>query len=167
MREAFRTYFVWLGIFAAGVLVGAAFWKFLIIRLEPTIRLGLALAEAAKPSTLTAAALFLKNASVACLCAFMGRKGIVPFVVCSANGAILGSFAEFLGRHEIAWYKFALALAPHGVVELSAIFLACGIGITLYSFREKLKLMYVPLAMLVVAACMETWVSPLVACKVF
>ena len=78
--------------------------------------------------------IFKNNLLSALLALFLGIFfGIVPFFNALLNGAVLGYVAEksiFIGGLSILW-----RLAPHGIFELPAIFIAIGLGIKLgFSF---------------------------------
>lgn len=156
----------WAGLFFLCVLIGGVFWESLIGQIKPVILSVLEVTEKINTPIYTAAAIFLKNAFVVVLCVFLGMRAVVPTVICVVNGIVIGAVGGFLHVHGTSWLNYFLALAPHGVFELPAIFLACAIGMSLYTFKEKLKLALAPLGMLAVAACIETWVSPLVAHRI-
>lgn len=78
--------------------------------------------------------IFKNNLLSAFLALFLGILfGIVPFFNALLNGAVLGYVAEksiFIEGFSILW-----RLAPHGIFELPAIFIAIGLGIKLgFSF---------------------------------
>lgn len=155
-------------LFALGVAVGALPYARLLPRLLPALKLGMGAAEKIASSGGLEAALiiFLKNASVAILCLLLGRptRGLFPGLVCFINGCVVGFIGAVLsGFARVAWWRYAAALLPHGVVELPAIFLACAVGTAALERRRKLSLAKYPLMMLAVAACIEVWVSALVA----
>lgn len=159
---------MWSGVFFLGLIAGFAFYKPLLPQMSPVIGIGLGAAAnlAATGAVATALIIFGKNSCVALMCALLGRqsRGCVPLIVCAVNGVVVGFVAAFIS-HSVAPWEFMLMLAPHGVIELPAIFLACAVGMAAVGVRERLKLVRIPLALLVAAAIIETWVSPLVANK--
>lgn len=120
-------------------------------------------------NTLMFAFILVKNTIVAVLCVTLGNitKGIFPTIVCTANGIVLGFIGGLLcNLGDVSWWKYIIALSPHGVLELTAIFITCTIGIMSIRVKEKMRITLVPLSMLVVAAIIETWVSPIVASSI-
>lgn len=162
MSDLIRKSLFWAGLFFLCVLIGGVFWKSFINQLAPIILTMLKAADKINTPVRTAAALFLKNAFVVSLCLFLGVRAVVPTVVCVVNGLVIGAVGGILNHNGFTWFKYVLSLVPHGIFELSAIFLACAIGASMYSAKEKLKLAVTPLGMLMIAACIETWISPLV-----
>lgn len=166
MSDLVKKSLFWAGLFFFCVLLGGVFWKFVIGEIEPIIKTLLKVVDKVHTPTYTAMSIFFKNAFVVILCVFLGMRAVVPTIVCVINGLVIGAIGGLLHVHGTAWPNYFLALAPHGIFELPAIFLACAIGVSLYTAREKLKLAMAPLGMLVVAACIEAWVSPVVAHRI-
>lgn len=165
----------WAALFAAGVLAGAAFPGVFQRFVAETVKVAQAIvgdggAEAgASPPFLFAAGLFVKNFIVAAILMLAGRcsRGVFPAAICFLNGVLVGSVG--LAVHQslgVSPWRFAAALAPHGAVELLAVFLAAAIGMAPLAVKEKARLAWLPAAMLAAAAVLETWVSPLVAARV-
>lgn len=166
-----RSVFVWVFLFALGVAAGALLYRAFLPHMVPLLKLGArAAGEIGGSGGLkTVLFIFLKNALVVLLCVLLGRvtKGVFPALVCLLNGVILGFLGAILARYgHVAWWKYAVALLPHGVIELAAVFLGCAIGVTALTRKEKLVLLKYPLAMLAVAACVETWVSAAIANRI-
>ncbi|MDH7578187.1 MAG: stage II sporulation protein M [Bacillota bacterium] len=106
--------------------------------------------------------IFLKNFSVVFLCALLGRgtRGVFPALVCFINGGILGFLGAVMRAYgDVSWWRYVAVLSPHGVIELVAVFAACTVGMLKAPVKKKLRLLGAPLAMLVVAAYVETWIS--------
>lgn len=160
---------LWALLFGIGLLAGYLLRENLAASLMPSISLGLGLGEKIMQShgaqVLGTLLLFGKNSSVALLCAALGRpsRGFVPATVCVTNGVVVGFLAALLALAGVAVWRFALALAPHGVIEIPALILACAIGMAALPLKARLKQALVPIGMLFVAACVEAWVSPIVA----
>jgi uncharacterized membrane protein SpoIIM required for sporulation len=109
--------------------------------------------------------------------------GLVTLVVLFQNGLILGVVAEAVARHGTA-LQFWGFVAPHGVIELPAIFVAGGAGLMLgyalvnpgeYSrrtavslaARDAVLLIFGVVAMLVIAGVIEAFFSPTLLPPVF
>jgi stage II sporulation protein M len=109
--------------------------------------------------------IFLKNLIVAVMCIALGyiTRGIVPFLVCATNGVVVGAVTTLIVVHNAGSVLMVVsAILPHGIIELPAIFLACAIGITKKPLIEKFNLIQVPGILLLVAAIIETWITPLI-----
>lgn len=166
-----KSFFFWVFLFALGTAAGALLYKTLLPHAVPLLKLGAKTAGEINSSggVKAAAFIFLKNALVVVLCVLLGRftRGVFPAAVCFLNGGVLGFLGAVLANYgHVAWWRYAVALLPHGVVELPAVFLACAIGVAALNGREKLSLMKYPLAMLVAAACIEVWVSSAIANRI-
>lgn len=86
---------------------------------------------------------------------------IVPLAVLIINGAVLAGVCGALHKEGMSGKLLAAGLLPHGVPELSALFLACGAGIAGAAPGEKFALFRrVVVTLLAVAAVLETWVTP-------
>ena len=144
------------------MLLGGLLWKPVIGQIEPVVKAMLKVVNKTHTPAYIALSIFLKNAFVVIICVFLGMRAVVPTLVCVINGLVIGSLGGLLNYVGFSWFKYGLSLAPHGVFELSAIFLACAIGVSMYPAKEKLKLAATPLGMLMIAAFIETWISPLV-----
>jgi uncharacterized membrane protein SpoIIM required for sporulation len=109
--------------------------------------------------------------------------GLITLLVLFQNGIILGVVAEAVARHGTA-LQFWGFVAPHGVIELPAIFVAGGAGLMLgyalvnpgeYSRRTALSLagrdavllIFGVVAMLVIAGVIEGFFSPALLPPVF
>lgn len=103
--------------------------------------------------------------------------GLGTVYVLVTNGLLLGTVAVVVHRHGVA-ASFWGFVAPHGVIELTAIFIAGSAGLILgyalvrpgkygrldalkVAAREAIKLILGVVAMLIVAALIEAFVSPL------
>jgi stage II sporulation protein M len=133
--------------------------------------------------------IFGNNSRVAALSGIIAIIPVIglflPVLVMAMNGVVIGMAPGILG---IPWWKFVLAILPHGVLELPALVLASAVGLKLavasikaslgYFFpppaldgrevflREirpgwrSIKLFALIIPMLVVAAIIEVVVSP-------
>ncbi len=123
--------------------------------------------------------IFLNNsikALVAMLAGFL--FGLFPVLFVILNGYLTGLVIQVKGM-EMGFKKIALALIPHGIVEIPAIIIACSYGIWLgrrfwnaingkEKFRNAVffalkKYLRIVLPMLIVAAIIETFVTPYIA----
>jgi stage II sporulation protein M len=105
--------------------------------------------------------------------------GIVPFMVATANGLVLGMLADFVSRQQGTLFVIA-ALLPHGIIELPMVLISVGIGLRLghvmYMYLKGIRAnitqeltqgvwFYVRwvVPLLLVAAFIESYVTPLIA----
>ncbi|AOQ23132.1 hypothetical protein MTAT_16620 [Moorella thermoacetica] len=161
---------VWPALFALAALGGAAFCDQILPQMNALFRMGMAIGSKMGGSfgtdLLVALFIFGKNLSVAVLCTAAGRptRGAVPAVVCVANGVALGVLAGLLKQDiGLPYWRFALMLTPHGVIELPAIFWACTAGMGSVDLKTRIvNGLRAPAALLAAAAVVETWVSPVV-----
>jgi stage II sporulation protein M len=132
-------------------------------------------------SPLTILFLFAKNALTAGISFFLAPILVIPPGVLLLNGYVLGFYGSAIAEQQSLLLAFE-ALAPHGIFEIPAlIFAAAGglrFGIALYrkiarsiknidysirsEFMGALQLFLISLALLLVAAVMETYVTPFV-----
>lgn len=126
--------------------------------------------------------IFINNVVVALLVLLAGMIPLLPIVIVFGNGVIIGIFLDLLWRMNYlqpgSFSTGLISLLPHGIFELSAIFLAASIGLTALLkliFHHHIKpdqarlpflafsikwfaLIVVPLLM--VSAFMEAFISP-------
>lgn len=81
--------------------------------------------------TAFAARVFTNNAWIAALCIAFGFTGIFPIVMLVQNAVALGTAAAVLA-HFGHLDAFFLWIAPHGLLELTMIFVAAGTGFALF-----------------------------------
>jgi len=168
MRLKFSLAFA--GLFFLGVLVGAVCEAELLRWLMPAIRLGLGVGEKMSSGGVSSLSVFLlifaKNLSVAALCIALARpsRGAVPALICACNGLVVGVLGAVLASRGFPPWSYAALLAPHGAVELPALFLSCALGMTsgggaLSRLKQGLP---VVAKMFAAAAAIEVWVTPAV-----
>ena len=134
---------------------------------------------ASLPPALTAVFIFTKNASVLLLSfALSPILCLVPAIALFSNGSILGLISVMVSQEESVGFVLA-GLLPHGVFELPALILgeaaALSFGavvilalfkkerrsLLLPSLKQNLKYLIIALALLLPAAIIETYVTPL------
>lgn len=127
--------------------------------------------------------IFLNNLKV-CLILFIGgiTFGAATIFILSQNGYIIGSISEVMLRHyDVS--VFAATLVPHGIFEISAILMSAALGLQMSCallldgiglsnagnmcvwYGKRFVLVVVPL--LIIAALVETFISPMAAQWVF
>ncbi|MGE5416639.1 MAG: stage II sporulation protein M [Acidobacteriota bacterium] len=153
-----RDSLVWAVLFTIGIIAGVIMEPKAAGILEETFKQLKDLVGHAKPSVM-ALKIFEKNVIVVLVCVILGRltKGIIPGMICLYNGFLLGVVGVF--AHLSALVVIAGVL-PHGIFELPAIFIACSIGMNDYKVTLKLKKTVFPILLLIIAAIIETWITP-------
>nr|WP_243137678.1 stage II sporulation protein M [Desulfofundulus thermobenzoicus] len=87
----------------------------------------------------------------------------IPVVVLVVNGLIISGAVWYFSTEGIPASVSALGMLPHGIPELSALCLACGIGMSDMMAHDRARTFFrLVLPLFVVAAVLETWISPLV-----
>lgn len=133
------------------------------------------------PKLQLAAAIFFNNSLKTLLAILLGPLlGLAPVIFLIVNGAILGAVIPFAVESKGVWSSI-MTIVPHGIFELPAIFLGTSIGIrlglhplwrlrgkartTLFSELGQGLRIYVSviLPLLLLAAAIEVFVTPLVA----
>lgn len=130
-----RPYFIFSVIlFFAGIVIGgsnSAPVEFLESQLKGISQI----ADAARKSETPELTMFLLIAANNIFKSIMVMAlgivaGILPIVMLVANGLILGYLLSGIADNgQNVWLLIVKGLLPHGVLELSALFLACGFGI--------------------------------------
>ena len=134
---------------------------------------------ASLPSILTAILIFIKNASVLIFSfALSPIFCLVPIMALTVNGWMLGTVSTIAVERESLGFVLA-SLLPHGIVEIPALILgeaaALSFGaivtlslfkkekrrLILPNFKRNLKYLIIALALLLPAAIIETYVTPL------
>lgn len=105
--------------------------------------------------------------------------GIAPVIFVVLNGTIIGVVVGVISP-EFGLYRTAMMLIPHGVLEIPAVLLSCsyGLEIGMHAWKRyrgedidlnRVLLEYIrrfaklPLPVLLIAALIETYVTPVVA----
>jgi stage II sporulation protein M len=169
IKESYNhTFWLWVLIFAVGIVAGSLCSAKLFMCLKELFSIAEKLPLSGTNGTndfLMCGTIFLKNLLVVVMCVALGylTRGMVPFLVCATNGVIIGAVCTLLVTHNAGSVLMVLsAILPHGIIELPAIFLACAIGITKKPLIEKFNLIQMPGILLLVAAVIETWITPLI-----
>ena len=134
---------------------------------------------ASLPPALTAIFIFIKNASALLLSfVFSPIFCLPPILALTVNGWLLGFISVLVSREKSVGFVLA-GLLPHGVFELPALIMgeaaALSFGIVVIlalfkkerrsqlvpSLKQNLKYLVIALALLVPAAIIETYVTPL------
>jgi len=76
------------------------------------------------------------------------------------NGIVIGMIGTLASNLGMPVMSFIMGILPHGIVELPALFLACAIGMFGIS-RESWRIASIPFLMLLVAAGIESYITPL------
>ena len=132
------------------------------------------------PSYVIFVLIFLNNSVKSLLSMLLGVAfGIVPVLFVVFNGYLIG-VVVFVVSKKVGILKVALMLIPHGVLEIPAIIIACSYGLRLgiatlkrvtgrdVNLSDEVKnslwvFLKVVVPMLLVAAFIETFVTPLVS----
>lgn len=158
----------WAGLFILGIVLGIVCYQYISPMLTPFV---FSVLDSSAEITSEASPLgwlsfyIFKNGLVGLLCVLTGRitRGIYPLMVIMINSVLVGSMALLVNDIAgVSVLSFFLGIAPHGFVEIFAICLSCAIGMQPGKLKEKLIKFTKPLGLLVVAAIIETFVSPLV-----
>ncbi|WJH36448.1 stage II sporulation protein M [Paenibacillus sp. CC-CFT747] len=73
--------------------------------------------------------IFTNNTVLSILMMYAGMLfGLIPLYFLVTNGMILGYLASYNETGD-KWYLFAKGIAPHGIIEIPAIVLACAFGL--------------------------------------
>ena len=134
---------------------------------------------ASLPAPVIALIIFMKNASALLLSfALSPMLCLVPVLALTVNGLLLGSLSAVIARQESLGFVLAGVL-PHGVFELPALIigeaaaLSFGAAVMLAVFRSRerkqllpnlrqnLKYLLLAIALLIPAAIIETYFTPL------
>ncbi|MCL6478549.1 MAG: stage II sporulation protein M [Peptococcaceae bacterium] len=86
---------------------------------------------------------------------------IIPVFILVVNGLIISGAVWYFSTEGLPTSVSVLGVLPHGIPELSALCLACGIGMSDVQARSRVNLFFrLVLPLFVLAAVLETWVSP-------
>ncbi|KIL36350.1 hypothetical protein SD71_08285 [Cohnella kolymensis] len=130
-----RPYFIMsIMLFFAGLLVGGspgAPAEWLAQQLKGLAQLSNIAHKSDSPELVMFFIIFLNNFLKAVLAMVLGAAvGLFPVYMLVANGMVIGFLlGEIADRGENVWLIVLKGLLPHGILELSAIFLACAFGV--------------------------------------
>lgn len=160
---------IWAAILAIGIIIGVIGYQLLIPIILPSIQQTFeyidktAATENAfgKPFSLMII-IFLKNLSVALICFITAKlsKGFIPGFIMLMNGIVIGMLGVLVTNSGMPVMSFIMGVLPHGIVELPALFLATAIGMFGIS-QESWRTASIPFLMLLVAAGIESYITPL------
>ncbi len=105
--------------------------------------------------------------------------GIVPTLFVLSNAFLIGVVVSVMSK-KMGFLKVVLALTPHGILEIPAILISCAYGLNLgIAFYKKIRgadvnlnrllfqsiksFVKIVIPMLLVAAFIETYITPLIA----
>ncbi|MEW6458974.1 MAG: stage II sporulation protein M [Bacillota bacterium] len=168
-------------IFTAGTVAGWAFSQAIAPLLVPSLENLIATAE--KTMGLNpeighlalSAFIFLKNLSVTAILVFVGHVAcaLPAMFILVVNGLLVGLLARYFVEAGLPPAAFVAGIAPHGVIELPALFLAAGLALAIAAqrlkggvtpgFGRRLDfLLRVVTPLLAAAAVVEVYITPLV-----
>ncbi|USS41161.1 stage II sporulation protein M [Thermococcus aggregans] len=179
-----KVFYAFLGVFLTGVLFGVVFSI-----LSPSSAENLfsnlrqffgGVVEENTDKFGLFAFIFLNNSRVAVICALGGLLfGIVPAGILFFNGFIVGIVIKYFNAQGESLAKILLAIIPHGIIEIPAFAVAGLGGVEWYlelingegslgerflsGFRKSMKMLALSLIMLLVAAFVEAYVTPVIA----
>ena len=78
-----------------------------------------------------AAQVWTNNARIAAICVASGITGILPLYMLYANAVALGQTGAIMADHDMLGVFFSL-ISPHGLLELTCIFVAGAAGLKLF-----------------------------------
>ncbi|RRD24439.1 stage II sporulation protein M [Actinomyces bowdenii] len=78
-----------------------------------------------------AAQVWTNNARIAALCVASGITGVLPLYILFQNAALLGSAGAVMADHG-AFPQFLALISPHGLLELTCVFIAGAAGLRLF-----------------------------------
>lgn len=166
-------------VFTAGTAAGWVYPQVFAPLLWPSLENLLAAAEKTMDLNPQAeylalsAFIFLKNLSVAALLVVFGHVvfALPAVFILAVNGVLVGFLARHLVEAGLPPAAFVAGIAPHGVIELPAIFLAAGLALAIAALRLKKRatpgvierlgfLLRVVTPLLVAAAIVEVYITP-------
>lgn len=191
MFRGMRTLYFWpivvfIVIFAVGILIGALLPASLkIVMLQAVADKFQQILTESTSSWLLSWHIFLNNLLVCTILYVGGFLLLIPLVIIFGNGVMIGVFMSLLYRADVlvpGYFASALAsLIPHGIFELSAFFLAGALSVMLVLklilpqqiephilrrtalWRSLIRFVSLVIPLLVIAALVETFISPRLA----
>ncbi len=175
-----RWVFVAVAIFAIGLVLGLATPSGIAGLISEEITLLEELGGILAPSSIFTLVFILINNVVAVLVSFFLSPilCLMPILSLTINGCLLSFVAASVAQEESIGFVLA-ALLPHGIVELPALIMAQAAALSfgamammalvkkekrkllLPNFKKNLRYLLIALALLVLAAIIETYVTPL------
>jgi stage II sporulation protein M len=132
------------------------------------------------PSVVVFAIIFINNSTKALMAMILGIFfGLAPILFVFINGYLIGVVLYIVGM-EMGLKNVLMLLAPHGILEIPAIIIDCSYGVWLgrmfynrvrghetsikpYVLHALVQYLKIVLPMLLVAAFIETYITPLLA----
>lgn len=176
---------IMLGLFLFGTLIGGL-TAFYLIHFSPRVvediitQMRTIIGFTPKPYRIeTALNIFTRNTIVMLIILASGLSIIVPGFIVFANGAVLGFLVYVVIYRTNSIILGVLSVAPHGVIELPALFIAAALGTKIgmdfwgYVIRKKkenllrtlrmtIPLLAIIMVLLALASIIETYVTPYV-----
>lgn len=157
---------IWAGLFLLGLITGIMAHNLITPFMCPFYQTICKVAEdkgLADMGVMSSTILiFAKNAFVALLCILTARLtfGLYPGIIVVFNGMLIGYIGSMAVINSVMTVSQLLGgLVPHGIFELSGIFLACAIGFLKIPMKDKLRCSAIVWPLLLVAALTETTLS--------
>jgi stage II sporulation protein M len=164
-------------IFAGAIIIGILFNQFLAVFayqyfLAPTLGIINRLAALYDHPFWLMLIIFLKNslAVVLCICLARRTRGISISLLLGLNGLIIGSVLTMWYLTDLSLTMIIVGIMPHGIFEFTAVFLGSAYGLKLLLTREsvlkkynnliKNKIIRILIPLLLVAACIEAYITP-------
>lgn len=181
LRETDYTYwqlFVFsMRIFAGAIIIGILFNQFLAVfayqyLLSPTLGLINKLAALYDNPFWLMLIIFFKNSLAVILCIYFARRtrGISISLLLGLNGLIIGSVLTMWHQTDLSLTMIIVGIMPHGLFEFTAVFLGSAYGLKLLLTKDSLLTKYnnliknktirILVPLLLVAACVEAYITP-------
>lgn len=182
-----KVFYAFLGVFLAGVLFGVMFSVLSPGSAEALFSnlrqfFGGTIGENTDRFSLFTF-IFLNNSRVAVICALGGVLfGVVPAGILFFNGFIVGLVVRYLNAQGESLARILLAIVPHGVIEIPAFAVAGMGGVEWYleiingegtvgerflkGFKRAMRMLALAIIMLLAAAFVEAYITPVVASSV-
>jgi stage II sporulation protein M len=116
--------------------------------------------------------IFFKNslAVVLCICLARRTRGISISLLLGLNGLIIGSVLTMWYLTDLSLAMIIVGIMPHGIFEFTAVFLGSAYGLKLLLTRESMlqkyntlikhKIIRILIPLLLLAACIEAYITP-------
>lgn len=181
LRETDYTYwqlFVFsMRIFIGAIIIGIVLNQFLAVFayqyfLAPTLSLINKLAALYDNPFWLMLIIFFKNslAVILCICLARRTRGISISLLLGLNGLIIGSVLTMWYLTDLSLVMIIVGIMPHGIFEFTAVFLGSAYGLKLLLTRDSMlkncnsliknKIIRILMPLLLVAACIEAYITP-------